>query len=158
MATFSIAPLSAPATAAVLPALRPSLPWLPAALGLFVLMVATALHHLLVLRPIPTRSRLLPAGAAAAVTAVVLAVQGAESVAWAAYGLALAGVVASRAVRPGTMVEGGAPPADASGSGRDAGLGSLREAALAALGAALLIIALLMVGELTITGLRTNFL
>jgi hypothetical protein len=174
MATLSLAPLSAPAAAGVLSGLHPSIPWLPAALGLLVLTLATALHHLLGLRPIPTPSRLLPAVAAAAVTAVVLAVQGGETVVWAAYGLGLAGVAAARAVRPGNMDYGGEPPADAWERGPDAGrdlddtggdhlgehpgLGSVREAALAALGAALLIVALLMVGELTITGLRTNFL
>jgi hypothetical protein len=160
MATLGLAPLSAPAAAVgILPALRP---WIPAALGCFVLAEAIALHHLLRLPPVPARARLVPALAAAAVTAVVLAARGAETVVWAAYGLGLAGVVAALAVRPGNMHYGGETPADTWGAGEDAGehpgLGGVREAALAALGATLLVVALLMVGELTITGLRTNFL
>ena len=47
---------------------------------------------------------------------------------------------------------------DLADAGEHPGLGSVREAALATLGSALLIVALLMVGQLTITGLRTNFL
>jgi len=124
--------------------------------------VAIALHHLLGLAAVPTRSRLVPAVAAAVVTAMVLAARGAETVVWAAYGLGLAGVVAAMAVRPGNMHYGGETPGDTWGPGEDAGehpgLGSVREAALATLGAALLVVALLMVGQLTITGLRTNFL
>jgi hypothetical protein len=56
----------------------------------------------------------------------------------------------------------GEPPAEslAAGehSGRNTGLGSMREAALAALGAALLFVALLVLGGLTLSGLRTSFL
>jgi hypothetical protein len=160
MATFGLAPLSAPAVAVeILPGMAP---WTPAALGVFVLLVAIALHHLVGLAPVPTRSRLVPAVAAAVVTAVVLAARGAETVVWTAYGLGLAGVVAAMAVRPAHMHYGGETPGDTWGPGEDAGehpgLGSVREAALATLGVALLVVALLMVGQLTITGLRTNFL
>jgi hypothetical protein len=160
MATLGLAPLSAPAAAVgILPAMAP---WIPAALGFFVVAVAVALHLLLGLPPAPSRSRLFPAGAAAAVTVVLLAARGAETVVWAVYGLGLAGVVAALAVRPANMHYGGETPADAWEPGEDAGehpgLGSVREAALAALGGALLVVALLMVGQLTVTGLRTNFL
>jgi hypothetical protein len=160
MATLGLAPLSAPAVAVgILPPLRP---WIPAALGFFVVAVAIALHLLLDLPTVRARSRLVPAGAAATVTAVLLAARGAETVVWAVYGLGLAGVVAALAVRPGNMHYGGETPADTWGPDEDAGerpgLGSVREAALAALGGALLVVALLMVGQLTVSGLRTNFL
>jgi hypothetical protein len=160
MATLGLAPLSAPAAAVgILPAMAP---WIPAALGVFVVAVAIALHLLLDLTAVPARSRLVPVGAAAAVTAVLLAERGAETVVWAVYGLGLAGVVAALAVRPSNMHYGGETPADTWGPGEEAGehpgLGSVREAALAALGGALLVVALLMVGQLTVTGLRTNFL
>ncbi|MCW3044898.1 MAG: hypothetical protein JWL57_3056 [Actinobacteria bacterium] len=161
MATLGLAPLSAPAVAVgILPALRP---WIPAALGFFVVAVAIALHLLLDLPTVRARARLVPAGAAATVTAVLLAARGAETVVWAVYGLGLAGVVAALAVRPANMHYGGETPADTWGPDEDAGLerpglGSVREAALAALGGALLVVALLMVGQLTVTGLRTNFL
>jgi hypothetical protein len=159
MATLGLAPLSAPAVAVgILPALRP---WIPAALGFFVVAVAIALQLLLDLPTVRARSRLVPAGAAA-VTAVLLAARGAETVVWAVYGLGLAGVVAALAVRPANMHYGGETPADTWGPAEDAGerpgLGSVREAALVALGGALLVVALLLVGQLTVTGLRTNFL
>jgi hypothetical protein len=132
-------------------------PWTPAALGVFVLAVAIALHHLVGLPAVPARSRLVPAVATAVITAVVLAARGAETVVWAAYGLGLAGVVAALALRPGHMHYGGATPVEREPD-EHPGLGSVREAALATLGSALLVVALLMVGQLTITGLRTNFL
>ena len=156
MATLGVSPLSAPAAAVgILPGLRP---WTPAALAVFVFMVAVALHYLLGLAAVPTRSRLVPTVAAAVVTAVVLAARGAETAVWAAYGLGLAGVVAAMAVRPGNLHYGGATPGDTWWPDEHPGIGSVREAALATLGSALLVVALLMVGQLTITGLRTNFL
>jgi hypothetical protein len=56
------------------------------------------------------------------------------------------------------MHYGGATPVESWEPDEHPGLGSVREAALATLGSALLVVALLMVGQLTITGLRTNFL
>lgn len=169
LATLALAPLSAPVTGGMLPALRP---WLPAALAVFAVTWALALHRLLTSAPIatPTRARMVPAVAAGAGTAALLVTRGSETVAWAAYGLGLAAILAVRAVQPAAMHYRGALPAEPGSagehSGRDLsrnpgpnpGLGSLREAAVAALGAALLLVALVVLGGFTLSGLRTSFL
>ncbi len=153
LATLALSPLSAPAMAGVLPALRP---WLPAALGIAVVAWAAALHSLLQPPPEAARWRGVPAFAAAAGTAAFLAWHGTEALMWAAYGLGGAGVLAALAVKPLP-----APARTSPASSSDAaapGIGSVREAGLAALGAGLLIVALLVLGGLTIAGLRTSFL
>jgi hypothetical protein len=159
IATLALIPLSAPAAAGIVPALRP---WLPAALGLFVIAWAAALHHLLIPATVPARARIVPAVAAAAGTVAVLATRGGETVAWGAYGLGIAGILGVLAVRPGNMHYRGEPPAEApepdEHPGQSTGLSSMREAALAALGAALLLVALLVLAGLTLNGLRTSFL